>query len=464
MTISARQRRVMFAVAALSLLHSKNLFSSPPSSPPDPLDAAPSHFASADGAKVHYRSLGDPAAKTAVVFIHGWSCDMTSWRAQVPAFKGKARVLLVDLPGHGKSDRPAVDYTMERFAEAVDAVLRDAGVERALLVGHSMGTPVARQFWRKYPAKTLGIAAVDGALRTYFKEASQAERFAVMFSGPDFAKAMNGFLGATFGASTPESVKADVRRMAAGATQQVAVSSMRGQFDPAIWKDDPIGVPLEVIVAKSPNWSADYFAYVKTLNPSAEVHEIPDSGHFVMMEKPAEVNALLLAFASKTGVVSMRAARPGQPEDVSSPEAIVKAVYDVISGPAGKARDWGRFRSLFADGARLIPTGPRPAGDFGPRVLDPEAYVARATPIFEKEGFHESEVDRRTEAFGHIAHVFSTYESRHAPSDPKAFARGINSFQLAFDGTRWWVVTIFWEAESEMVGILEKYLRGAPAP
>ena len=271
MTISARRRRVMIAVAALSLLHSKNLFSSPPSSPPDTLDAAPSRFATADGVKVHYRSLGDPAAKTAVVFIHGWSCDMTSWRAQVPAFEGKARILLVDLPGHGKSDRPAVDYTMERFAEAVDAVLRDAGVERALLVGHSMGTPVARQFWRKYPAKTLGIAAVDGALQSFFKDPSQADKFVAMVAGPDFDKTVTRFLEGTFVASTPESVKADVRRMAAGATQQVAVSAMRGQFDPAIWRDDPIRLPLLVLVAKGPNWTPDYFAYVRTLNPAADV-------------------------------------------------------------------------------------------------------------------------------------------------------------------------------------------------
>src|ERR1019366_5205615 len=390
---------------------------------------------------------------------HGWSCDLTSWRAQVPAFDGKARMLLVDLPGHGKSDRPAIDYTMERFARAVEAVMKDAGVERALLVGHSMGTPVIRQFWRLFPQKTLGLVAVDGALRSYFKDAGAVDKFTAMFSGPDFPKTIDGFLNSTFVASTPEAVKADVRKMASGATQAVAVSAMRGQFDPAIWKDDPIGVPLQVIVAKSPIWNADYFAYVRTLNPSAEIHEIPDAGHFVMMEKPGEVNALLLAFAAKTGAISMRAMRPGRSDDVSSVDAILKATYDVISGPAGQKRDWDRFRSLFADGARLIPVGPRAAGDFGPRVLDPEAYVARAIPIFEKEGFYESEVARRTEAFGHIAHVFSTYESRHAPSDPKPFARGINSFQLAFDGTRWWLVTIFWEAESDSFRIPEKYLR-----
>ena len=292
------------SAALAALLISKNLpGSSGSQTPSDPLDAAPSRFATLDGAKVHFKSLGDPGAKMAVVFVHGWSCNLTSWRAQVPAFEGKARILLVDLPGHGKSDRPVVDYTMERFANAVEAMMRDAGVERALLVGHSMGTPVARQCWRLFPKKTLGLVSVDGTLRTYFKDPAQVEKFAAMFSGPDFAKALDGFLGATFVPSTPESVKADVRRMTGGATQSVAVSAMRCQFHPAIWKDDPIGVPLQVIVAKSPTWNADYFAYVKTLNPSAEIHEIPDAGHFVMMEKPAEVNALLLAFALKTGAI-----------------------------------------------------------------------------------------------------------------------------------------------------------------
>lgn len=287
--------RWILAVSALLL--SRHLFGSP-----DSLDAAPSRFTTFDGAKVHYKSIGDPSARTAVVFIHGWSCDMTSWRAQAPAFEGKARILLIDLPGHGKSDRPAVDYTMDRFAGAVEAVMRDAGVDRALLVGHSMGTPVARQFWRKYPQKTIGIVAVDGALRTHFKNSAQVEKLATMFSGPDFAKAMEGFLRAAFAPSTPERVMTDVRKMAAGATQQVAVSAMRNQFDPAIWKDDAVRVPLLVLVAKGPNWGADYFAYVKTLNPSAEIHEIPDAGHFVMMERPAEVNGLLVSFATKTGV------------------------------------------------------------------------------------------------------------------------------------------------------------------
>ncbi|HEV8371175.1 MAG TPA: hypothetical protein VGQ39_24740 [Pyrinomonadaceae bacterium] len=147
------------------------------------------------------------------------------------------------------------------------------------------------------------------------------------------------------------------------------------------------------------------------------------------------------------------------PKDVGSIDAIMATVYNVISGPAGKRRNWDRMRSLFLPGARLIPTGPRQAGGYGSRVVTVDEYIARAEPLMEKEGFFEREAARKIETFGQIAHVFSTYESRHAPDDAKPFQRGINSFQLMNDGTRWWVVTIFWQGEDEKNPIPEKYLK-----
>jgi hypothetical protein len=147
------------------------------------------------------------------------------------------------------------------------------------------------------------------------------------------------------------------------------------------------------------------------------------------------------------------------PADVASVDSIIASVYDVISGPAGKKRDWDRMRSLFIPGARLIPTGPRPTGGYGSRVLTVDEYIERASGFFEKEGFYEREAARVTEQFGQIAHAFSTYESRHTPDDAKPFQRGINSIQLMNDGKRWWVVTIFWQAEDEKTPLPEKYLK-----
>src|SRR5436305_6227495 len=111
-----------------------------------------------DGAKVRYESYGK--GKEAVVFIHGWTCDLTFWRGQAPSYQ-KHRSLLIDLPGHGQSDKPEVDYSEERFALAVDAVMRDAGVERAVLVGHSMGGAVELTFLRLFPAKARAVVLVD---------------------------------------------------------------------------------------------------------------------------------------------------------------------------------------------------------------------------------------------------------------------------------------------------------------
>lgn len=165
-------------------------------------------------------------------------------------------------------------------------------------------------------------------------------------------------------------------------------------------------------------------------------------------------------FPSPAPVNKTEAATPdANPADVNSIDAIIAAAYDVISGPAGKKRDWDRMRSLFMPGARLIPTGPRPGGGYGSRALTVEDYVTRSAPLFEKEGFFETESARRTESFGQIAHVFSTYETRHAREDAKPFQRGINSIQLMNDGKRWWIVTIFWQGEDDKNPLPEKYLK-----
>jgi len=149
------------------------------------------------------------------------------------------------------------------------------------------------------------------------------------------------------------------------------------------------------------------------------------------------------------------------PADVSSIDAIINAAYDGISGPAGKPRDWERQRSLFLPGARLIPTAMAAGvneGRLAPQFLDHDDYVARVEPYFEENGFYEKEIARRTEQVGQIAHAWSTYESRHRPDDPEPFMRGINSIQLFHDGTRWWIVNIFWQHETAADRIPAKYL------
>jgi hypothetical protein len=148
---------------------------------------------------------------------------------------------------------------------------------------------------------------------------------------------------------------------------------------------------------------------------------------------------------------------PGaRPEDVGSVEAILAALYDVISGPVGQARDWNRMRSLFIPGGRLMPLGARPGGGVGVRIMDVDDYIALNGPRLVSVGFREREVARRVERFGSLAHVFSTYEGRLETEGTTI--RGINSIQLLHDGTRWWVVSVYWQAENPTLQLPPEYL------
>jgi hypothetical protein len=134
---------------------------------------------------------------------------------------------------------------------------------------------------------------------------------------------------------------------------------------------------------------------------------------------------------------------PARTSDVSTLDAILHALYEVLSGPAGQTRDWERYRSLFIEGARLIVVvamaGEKPRA----RQLTLEDYIRRVEPIFAVEDFWERETSRQTETLGRVAHVLSRYESLRDPSQPP-FERGANSMQLFYDDSRWWVVSVMW--------------------
>ncbi len=257
------------------------------------LEALPSRYALLDGKKVHYKVTG--TGKTAIVLVHGWTCDLTFFREQLP-LAARYRLLLVDLPGHGRSEKPAA-WSMNAFARAVEAAMDDAGIRSAVVVGHSMGTPVARQLWRISPARTSAIVALDGTLRTFFTKPGQEKAYVSGLEGPsgqeNFLKRVDGMLPQAMPASEREFIRSKM----AATPQDVIVGAAAAMFDPAIWKDDPVGVPLLSILARSTGWDASYREYVRGLNPKAEFLDLDGVTHFLMLEKPAEVNEAISRFA-----------------------------------------------------------------------------------------------------------------------------------------------------------------------
>lgn len=136
-----------------------------------------------------------------------------------------------------------------------------------------------------------------------------------------------------------------------------------------------------------------------------------------------------------------------RPEDVNSVDAIIKAFYAVPAGEKGESRDWDRYASLFTPDARMIPARADDKGNAIAMYVTIGEYVGLNKTYFEKGGFRDTEINRKVEEFGHIAHVWSTFESRHSAADAEPYVRGINSIQLLKDGDRWWIVNVFWDFE-----------------
>jgi YVTN family beta-propeller protein len=166
-----------------------------------------------------------------------------------------------------------------------------------------------------------------------------------------------------------------------------------------------------------------------------------------------------VAYSTRTIAQPLQSTGTVKEADVASVDAIIAALYEVISGPAGQKRDWDRFRGLFVPGARLIPTGRRPDGSQAMRILTPEDYINGAGRQLETMGFFEREIGRRSDTFGGITHVFSAYDSKRTAADTIPFARGINSIQLLNDGKRWWIVTVIWDSERAGNPIPAEYLK-----
>lgn len=252
----------------------------------------PVSAASVDGIPIHSSSVG---AGPTLVFVHGWTCDSSSWAAQVAAFSKKYRVITLDLPGHGQSGSPKDGkFSMDLFARAVEAVRAEANAERIVLIGHSMGAPVIRQYAHMYPERVTGLVAVDGPLDMRAFPIPQAGQGPPQLTGPDGLKAREGMIRSMFTPQTSADVQKQVLAMMLGAPEATAVGAMGAMFDPSIRWTDAIKAPALSIYAGTSRIPDE--ATTKEVLPNHSATQIAGTGHFVMMEKPDEFDRVLGEF------------------------------------------------------------------------------------------------------------------------------------------------------------------------
>jgi pimeloyl-ACP methyl ester carboxylesterase len=262
-----------------------------------------SHFANFGTNKVHYVVAGK--GRHALVFVHCWSGNLGFWREQVPALTDKARMILIDLPGHGQSDKPHASYTMDYFAGAVLAVMREAHVEKATLVGHSMGVPIICRVYKEGPERVAALAAVDGTLRRPKMTPEEAEQFLARFREPNYRETTRQFMGSMFPVPGTEALRDRVVSEMLETPQYVMSGAMGGMFGPGQpdWDLKHVAVPVLVINAPNPMWTEDYQQYVRALSPQTDYRTMEGVGHWLMLEKPAEFNATLVEVLRKFDLI-----------------------------------------------------------------------------------------------------------------------------------------------------------------
>lgn len=276
-----------------------------------------SRFVKLDDARIHYINYGK--GDEALLLIHGWTQSADAWRDNISDLAKRNRVIVIELPGHGQSDKPKERasgagsqgpannqserlYSMDHFARAVEAVMRDAKVKRTVLVGHSMGTPVARQFYRKYPDKTLGIVIVDGSLRP-FGDKAMIDQLMAGFRGPNYRDAVNQMMGFIAGPNLSGELKQRITSASMNTPQHVLVSAFEGMLDNSIWGEDQINVPVLAIMAKTALLPPNAEESFRAIAPNLDFQMFDGVGHFLMMEKPKEFDAAVIAWLDKNSLL-----------------------------------------------------------------------------------------------------------------------------------------------------------------
>jgi pimeloyl-ACP methyl ester carboxylesterase len=250
------------------------------------------------GGNLRVRYLSEGKGNLTLVLIHGWTCNAAFWRQQSTDFSPAYRVISIDLPGHGKSDKPKnLDYTVPLFAQAIDAVLRDAHVNRAIIVGHSMGVPVAAQAILDHPERFVGFVAVDGAVWRPKGPRVRPSLFAQRLRS-DYIGTASANIESMFVAATPIELRDEIRERMLSTPSYVAASASERLSESDVWTHMPVQLPTLVIVGGKQK-DDDRRALYQEYFPNLQFELWEEAGHFLMMEQPARFNQLVMEFSHK---------------------------------------------------------------------------------------------------------------------------------------------------------------------
>lgn len=257
-----------------------------------------SRFAGTDGILIHYKSWGKGSP---VILVHGFTLDQTFWRHQVPELAKTHRVIALDLPGHGQSGKPRdTVYDMDFYARAVEAVAKDAGLDHAALIGHSMGLPIIHTVMRHGVLKVDKAVFVDGAILAQPADpatlAAQEAWMKTMIEGlksPGYQLVLERFFE-TISSKTSAKQKKELLATSRTVDQHVAVSTFEHFSDSAVWAPARHDIPvLALYAAASQKGVKEWLA---ANYPNAKLMVWNDVDHFPQLTQPKRVNTALVAF------------------------------------------------------------------------------------------------------------------------------------------------------------------------
>lgn len=251
-------------------------------------------MATVDGRHIHSSEIG--TGPQTVMLVHGWTCDATIWAEQAPVLATKYRVLMLDLPGHGRSDSPQHgQFSLDLFARAVEAVRSEAQADRVVLVGHSMGTPVINRYAQLYPQHTKALVFIEGMVGNLSPSSKRATLGARMV-GPEGCQFRESLIRGMFCSATTPVIETRILDMMMSAPEATAAGAMNATFNGSL-KVGIIDLPVLGIYAEHSTTAR--LEYLQAHFPKLEYTQIAGAGHFLMLEKPEECNRLLLAFLAK---------------------------------------------------------------------------------------------------------------------------------------------------------------------